>query len=245
MLFIILGFIISSIMGISGAGGALIAIPLFQQFLSVNFKEATILSLLAVSFGVFINLTDKIRVVRWPLALGLFLFGLVGNFLSLNFKALVPDLVIQLTLVLISGLSLYAIWKPSKYTPQEASSSHVTMMAPVGIAIGMLSSLTGLGGGVVILPVLIQIFRLPYEQAFATGLMTIFLISTSSYLIQMKSLTRAVSILDVSGLIVGGILANGLIKIGLKKVSPEIAIWTRKITFTIVTILAILLLNFK
>ena len=53
---ILIGVIVGLIMGLTGAGGALISIPLFLSLMNVSLKEATVLSLIAVMLGSLINL---------------------------------------------------------------------------------------------------------------------------------------------------------------------------------------------
>ena len=45
---VLLGVIIGVVMGLTGAGGALVAIPLFMQFQGMSLKEASVFSLIAV-----------------------------------------------------------------------------------------------------------------------------------------------------------------------------------------------------
>ena len=47
----------------------------------------------------------------------------------------------------------------------------------VGLLVGLISSMLGLGGGILIVPLLTLVFHLPHNQAIATSLMTIALIT--------------------------------------------------------------------
>lgn len=245
MTFFIIGLIISFVMGLTGAGGALISIPLFQYLLGIELKDATALSLLAVVLGVSSNLWDKIKDVRWSLVMGLFLFGIFGNLAMVNFKSQVNDLIIISLLVLISAISIYSIWKDTTQAAAGEAKISFISLGISGFFVGALSTLTGLGGGVVILPVLIRIFKLPYDKALATSLMTIFFISLSSFFLQWTGLTYKVSGWEILSLAVGGIIAAIALKLILKKLKQDNILFLRKFTFTLVTVLALVLLMLR
>jgi len=44
MIYAFCGLIIGIVMGLTGAGGALVAIPLFMQFLALTLKDASVYS---------------------------------------------------------------------------------------------------------------------------------------------------------------------------------------------------------
>ncbi len=50
----------------------------------------------------------------------------------------------------------------------------------VGLIVGLMTSFLGLGGGILIIPALSIYFRLPYHEAIATSLFTIFMVTTAN-----------------------------------------------------------------
>ena len=91
MAYLFIGLIVGLIMGITGAGGAIISIPLFQLSMNATLKEATVLSLFTVLLGTGSNLLNRLSDVKWKLAFGLFFSGTIANFLTLPLKTLIPD----------------------------------------------------------------------------------------------------------------------------------------------------------
>jgi uncharacterized membrane protein YfcA len=57
--------IIGIVMGLTGAGGALIAIPLFIQFMGMNLKEASIYSLIAVVVASLLNFVEQRKATQY------------------------------------------------------------------------------------------------------------------------------------------------------------------------------------
>src|SRR5690606_28602907 len=102
--------IVGIVVGLTGAGGALISIPLFLLLLGATLKEATVLSLVAVIIGTSINLTGQLKRVDSKIAIPLSLAGIVANYGTSFLKPLTPDLVVAGLLILIAVYSLWSVW---------------------------------------------------------------------------------------------------------------------------------------
>lgn len=92
----------------------------------------------------------------------------------------------------------------------------VLLVFAVGFAVGAPSSLVGLGGGFIIVPVLILVFQLPVNNAVAISLVAILgttVSSTLGYIRQKRvdfKLGLLYDILDVPGVVVGAYLTTVL-----------------------------------
>lgn len=239
MISISIGLIVGLIMGLTGAGGALIAIPLFMNLLEVTLKEATILSLIAVILGTSLNLMGQLKKVNKN-ALILGFVGTISNYVSLPLKVMIPELAIAGLLSALAFYSLWGIWsggEKSKAGPEGYGS--LTGLVLIGLLLGLVTTVTGLGGGVILIPLLIKITRMTYEDAVPTSLATIFIISLTSLLLQTAKGTMMIPLSHI-GLMAGGTLASvGLIKLILKKIDAKRLLLIRKIVFTSVTIYSV------
>lgn len=234
MIYIMIGLIVGLMMGITGAGGALIAIPLFITFLHFTLKEATILSLIAVILGTIINLFGQKNKVDHKMIFGFVIFGAVGNFLTLKLKAVVPDLAVASLLALIVFFSLWNIWRSPHVKNNVPSKVHFIKIAVTGSLLGVITTLTGLGGGVLLLPILIR-FGKTYEEAIPTSLAIILFISMISFLMQGKIGFNLISLHDFSFLTLGTLSSFFLLKFLLKSFDPTRIENIRKSVFTLVT----------
>ena len=92
----------------------------------------------------------------------------------------------------------------------------VLLVFALGLAVGVPSSLVGLGGGFIIVPVLILVFQLPVNNAVAISLVAILgttVSSTLGYIRQKRvdfKLGLLYDILDVPGVVIGAYLTTVL-----------------------------------
>lgn len=246
MSFTLIGFIVGLLMGVTGAGGAIIAIPLFQLLNGSTLKEATVLSLITVLMGTGINLASHFKNVKWNLALSLAISGTVANYLSLPIKTFIPEAIIVLLLVTIGVFSIWSVWKSSpEKTQSEKNQIHPLIIILTGFFLGLITTLTGLGGGVLLIPLLLHIFRMDYEEAIPTSLSSIFLISFSSLLIQGAKTLELMRLSDFFLITTGGIIAFICLNLFLKKMSKTRKLKLRKYVFTIATITSLIIVILK
>lgn len=228
----LIGVIVGLIMGLTGAGGALISIPLFLNFLHVSLKSATVLSLTAVLLGTLLNLISNKKKPDKKIAFLFTFFGSMSNYASLPLKNLLPDWSIAFLLAVIGIYSLFSIWKP--LTPTKKANPGIMKTILTGLFLGVTTTLTGLGGGVLLVPILKSSFGKPFEEALPTSLLTIFLISLISLALQFGIIIQTMGLMEFALLSVGSLISALLLKALLKKISTGKADLLRKSVFSIV-----------
>lgn len=232
-----IGLIVGIIMGLTGAGGAMISIPLFLSLLGASLKEATILSLVAVVFGTSVNLLGQFSKVNKKIALSLSLSGILANYGTLFLKPLTPDLVVAGLLTLIAVYSLWSVWSQKKNSSNDAGTgSDVFKSLGAGTLLGVLTTLTGLGGGVILVPILIKIFGRTYNEALPTSLASIFLISLSSFIFQSEIALKLISFVELGYLGAGALGAFLFLKMLIKRFDDSKIDTVRKFVFSFVTV---------
>lgn len=244
MIFAFIGLIVGVVMGITGAGGAIIAIPLFQILLVSNLKEATILSLIAVLLGTVVNLASQMGEVKWKIATGFAIFGTIANYLTIPLKLEVSEILILVLLLIIGIFSIWSIWK-SKITFNFEIKVSISKIALTGLLLGLTTTLTGLGGGILLMPILMKFFDMNYEEALPTSLATITLISFSSLIIQRDKAIELITISDIFLIGVGAMLGFGILKLALKSLEDDKRLQLRKMVFSIVTLASLIIILAK
>lgn len=164
------------VLGLAGTGGGVIAIPILMIFGGYDIKQASGYGLLALTIGAAISWFIQRKNTIYPLAGVLILFAGSFAFLSAPLKTMSPHWLIALLLNLTCLFSLYSLWVLRK--PEDPGENRPLLYqletASVGGALtGLLSTMTGLGGGVVIIPWLTGITRIRFEKAMACSLLTI------------------------------------------------------------------------
>jgi uncharacterized membrane protein YfcA len=233
--------IIGIVMGLTGAGGALVAIPLFIQFLHMPLKLASVYSLLAVVIASLSNFLTQRKATNYKIATIIVISSAIGSYISTPFKAAMSDTTIMALLICISLYALYAVWAKKGKADQLALNPKLLVMLsiPIGLILGALTTFTGLGGGVLMLPVFIKIYRFGQAQAVATSLLAVGLSSLASLAIQIKNGFHVSFDAQLMLLIIGILIAAMGIKYLTKKLSVQTFDLSRKIVFTIVVLLAI------
>jgi len=117
------------------------------------------------------------------IALGIFIGVMGGTFSALEIPGPILKRLYGIFLIYIAltYLDLRAIFcyrsKPveNKFPNLSAYSFPSIFFVVLGIAAGIMAGLFGIGGGIIIVPVLISIFKYPYKKAVGTSLMALLL----------------------------------------------------------------------
>lgn len=240
---IVIGIFVGIAMGLTGAGGALISIPLFIHFFDMTLKEASTFSLAGVVISAFLNYFFQRDKVDYRLAIKLILFASLGSLITFPLKAYVSDLVIAIMLSMIACYSLYSVWRPRKSEASDTKTG-MSLIVFVGLILGFFATMTGLGGGVLLMPILISFFHFKQSHAVATSLFVISLSSLSSFLIQLSQDGSISMRADLVLLILGILISSYGVKLMIKRISVEKANWLRKISFSIIVAIAMLKIFF-
>jgi uncharacterized membrane protein YfcA len=123
---------------------------------------------------------NKKKAVRWKTALTLGLCALVGAVVGATLAAHLPGEILEkgfgglvLAVALWMGLGLM----PKLRREDEEPRGNLGLVAACGFPIGMVSGLTGLGGGVLIVPMLVLALNFPMHIAVGTSVASIILSS--------------------------------------------------------------------
>lgn len=209
----IIGAVVGLLLGLTGAGGAVIAVPLFVYLADASIRDATTLSLIAVLAGSVLNWIFQFRATDYRTALLLFTFSAMGSFALKPLKAESPEWLLTALFLLVTLWSLTSLWKKQPAERRPAANSPVkhrlVKTSAGGFALGGLITMTGLGGGVMLVPFLRGVFRVPMKRAASTSLLIILLSSIFSLWIQRDGVATEVSIGPVLALF-GGTMASAL-----------------------------------
>lgn len=240
MIYLFIGLIVGIIMGLTGAGGALISIPLFLTFLNVGLKEATVLSLLAVLMGTGTNLIGSLKKVDKKIVVAFATFGALANIISLGLKSKTPDIMIGLILSIIGVYSIWSIWQREvKTSGDNGQKISFLKLIATGLFLGVMTTLTGLGGGVLLMPLLVKFFGKTYSSALPTSLATIFLISLTSFIMQGEQALKLITVKEIGFISLGALLSFYCLKLFLKRMNVDKVTLIRKVVFTIVTLYSV------
>jgi uncharacterized membrane protein YfcA len=232
ILWVVVGAASGAVLGIAGTGGGVISIPVLMIFGGYDVKEASGYGLLALTAGAAVSWLIQRKNTVYPLTAVLILFAGLVAFLTVPLKQISPPWLIILILNITFVFSLYSLWilrKPGDPGENKPFSYQVKTATIGGMLTGFLSTMTGLGGGVLIIPWLTGITRLAFEQAMACSLLTVAATAPFSAWRQGRF---DLALPEWGGLIAGIVVMGLLVNKMTSYIKRDQMIVVRKITMT-------------
>lgn len=191
-----LGGAVGMVLGLTGAGGGVLAMPALMLALGYSLTDARPISLIAIGLAALLGCVDGLRrgIVRYRAALWIAAIGIacapVGS-------ALMHYLPVRLSGVLFSLLMMVIAWRMWRVASHPLTTEQglgdclidpttgrfrwtrrcASWLAGVGSTAGMLTGMFGVGGGFVIVPGLRRVSDASMHTSVATSLMVIALVS--------------------------------------------------------------------
>ena len=215
------GAIVGLSLGLTGGGGAILAVPLLVYGLAVAPQHAVGVSLAAVGATALIGALQRLRAHEVELGAGLLfaLAGMLGAPAGAWLNARLPGTLLLTLFALLMLVVAARMWRRASAASEQAAplsracvrdteerlaltSRCALVLGAVGLLTGLLSGLFGVGGGFIIVPALVLISGMAMRRAVATSLVVITLVSASgvvSYLMAGRPLEWTLTGLFVIG----------------------------------------------
>jgi uncharacterized protein len=208
---LLIGIIVGLILGLTGAGGSVFAVPLLMLFAGQSMSEAIGISLGAVASSTLYASLRNLRnnTLLWAPIIILAIAGMITASIGKWLSTQLPQLGIllafnALALVIAARMWLSAKRDPVSATVVRASSLSVAAESGLlcrfnangkfelrprcmfglifgGLVTGLLSGLFGVGGGFLIVPLLLFLTHVSMAQAISSSLVIITFISGSGF----------------------------------------------------------------
>lgn len=230
---IVYGLLIGLSLGLTGAGGSILTVPILLYLVGMNIHEATGTSLIIVGIGALAGALRYLPkgLVQWKVAVVFALCGILAAFLGSYLNSITPGSVIMYTfttIMLIVGLLMI---RRSTAATAAADSAEIAgfsdrgakgwvAFAATALLIGLLTGFLGVGGGFLIVPALVLILKFPMKPAIGTSLLIISLNSIwgiAARLLGLGSIVLGGDMwLIVAGTIIG-ILIGSLLAVKMRQ----------------------------
>lgn len=177
---LLLGTVVGSVLGLIGAGGAILAVPGLVAVLGLTTTAATTSSTIIVGFAALAGVLRRRNTGTLNVKVGLTFsaIGVLGTFIGTALLKVVPENIVLVIFALLMFGSAYAMTfrKPPELI-EEKPRWIAVILASTGV--GVLTGLLGIGGGFLIVPALVLFLKVPVKIAAGTSLVAI---STNSLL---------------------------------------------------------------
>jgi len=194
-----LGISVGVLSGFFGIGGGTILIPLLLM-LGYETKDAIGISVLQMVFssiyGSYLN--NKKGTLDVPMVVVIGIGGFVGALLSGFIASSIEDSVLEMIFL---GFAIFALlrlfYKTKEYKDQREVAKSTLLL--IGIPLGAISMTIGVGGSIVLVPILVGFLHVPLKKAISAGLFFVIFSSVAGFL----SHARLGHINYESGIIIG------------------------------------------
>jgi uncharacterized membrane protein YfcA len=170
----VLGLVGGALSGVAGVGGGIVFVPTLVYAAGWNIKEAVAASLVIVIFS---SLSGTVRNARsedpvdWRAALLLAASVAPASLIGVFVSTISPTVVVEFAFAAILLALAYPTGRGRRVGPSsEGKEMPLYLVSLSGVGIGALSGLVGIGGGVVLVPLLVLGFGLSTKQAISTSL---------------------------------------------------------------------------
>ncbi len=204
---ILLGGGVGAVLGLTGAGGAIVALPLLQFLTGMTIHEASVAVLPIVGLAALVSVFPQRRHVHLGLALRVLGVSLPVTYATAWIKPLIPDVVITGLVFLFIVWAFVQTWRRVESPVTNAHGSLGMTGLVVGAVAGVLTTLTGLGGGILLTPLLARLTRLSSLETTATAILVIAGNAFLSFVIQGVPPT-GMHVSAFGALMLGLLLAN-------------------------------------
>jgi uncharacterized membrane protein YfcA len=203
---IYLGYIaavlIGIMLGLVGAGGSILTIPVLVYLIGISPVDATSYSLFIVGISAFIGglryLKNNLICLRTTLVFGFpsvisifftrkyLLHAIPTHLFNIGQLEITKDIALMILLSVLMVVASYSMIKTPSYllkdTHEHNQQYRYFLIFQQGIIVGILVGLVGAGGGFIIIPALVMLAKLPMKKAVGTSLAIIALNSSVGFL---------------------------------------------------------------
>ncbi|WP_415406033.1 sulfite exporter TauE/SafE family protein [Sulfurovum sp. CS9] len=186
---ILVGIFIGTMSGFFGIGGGMILVPILLA-LGFEIKDAIGISIVQMVFssiyGSYLNHKKGSLIVGEGIFVGL--GGFVGGYIGGYVTEYIADAVLQFTFL---GLLLYALlrlfFSKNHEDDAQTKSLNTALLFGIGLGIGIFSITLGIGGSIILTPLLVGLLHYPLKKAVSAGLFFVVFSSVAGMISRLSS----------------------------------------------------------
>jgi uncharacterized membrane protein YfcA len=204
----ILGILIGAVMGLTGAGGGILAVPVLVSGMHLSMQQAAPIALIAVASGAAVGAADGFKhgLVRYKAAILMAVCGIPMTRLGQYWAHLLPQFILMGVFSTIMVVVSWRFYKQSQLSLSSVSEDQLRLafisgdtgrfiwtpiaaviLCAIGMLTGLMTGLLGVGGGFLIVPLMRRFTHLALPGIVATSLFLITLVGTGGVINSLLS----------------------------------------------------------
>ncbi|HQW52834.1 MAG TPA: sulfite exporter TauE/SafE family protein [Acinetobacter sp.] len=230
-LLVLEGLAIGCLLGMTGAGGGILAVPALMASQGWTVAQAAPVGLLAVTLSAMVGAVQGLfkKIVRYRAAIWIAIISIPSARYGVHLSGVLPATWLSIAFSLIMLIVAYRVFAnqvddfidpPCRVNPSTGrliwNVRTASVLGSIGVLAGLLTGLLGVGGGFVIVPALRKVSDLDMHSIVATSLLIIGLIGGFSILIHVLDgfhYPVTISLGFVSSCIVGMLIGRKMISL--------------------------------
>ncbi|MDP1712339.1 MAG: sulfite exporter TauE/SafE family protein [Candidatus Nanopelagicaceae bacterium] len=171
---LILGTFIGSVLGMVGAGGAILAVPGLIAVMGLSTTAATTSSMVIVGAAALSGALRRLKTKNLDIRVGITfsLLGIFGTLLGSQLVDYFSDRALIFTFAFLMFAAAFGMWR-HQVSEKEIPRASWPLVVLTASAVGVLTGLLGIGGGFLIVPALVLVLGIKLKLAVGTSLVAI------------------------------------------------------------------------
>lgn len=171
IMLILVGILVGTLSGFFGIGGGMILIPILM-FIGIDIKTAIGISIVQMVFsstyGSYLNHKKGSLIVGEGIWVGI--GGFIGGFIGAYVSRLLSSSVLEYLFLGLLLFSLYRLFSAKPKDDESVKTLDPLVLFTVGGVIGIFAMALGVGGSILLTPILAGFLHYPIKKAVSAGL---------------------------------------------------------------------------
>lgn len=255
------GILIGAIMGLTGAGGGILAVPVLVAGMHWTMVQAAPVALIAVATGAAIGAIDGFRqgMVRYKAAILMAICGVPVTRVGQEWANILPQFMLMGGFALLMMVVAWRFFNQSQQRQLEIEADGLRLafingdtgkfiwtpiaaliLASIGMLTGLMTGLLGVGGGFLIVPLMRRFTHLALPGIVATSLFVITLVGSGGVINSLMA-GAELPVLETSSFV--GAMVSGML-LG-RFVSRKLEAWQVQLGFSVLLMCVSVFMLFK
>jgi uncharacterized membrane protein YfcA len=222
LLGLVLGLVVGGVLGLIGAGGAILAVPGLVAVLGLSATAATTSSTIIVGSAALAAAIRRYKSGAINIKIGLTFsaLGFLGTFLGTYIlQFLAENVVLVIFALLMFGSAFAMCCRELRLT--TSGDANWFAVAIAATTVGVLTGLLGIGGGFLIVPALVLFLKIPTNIAAGTSLVAISVNSLLAFSLRYQYWNQ-IPLLEIAVLTAVAIVASVAVSPFSTKANPKL-----------------------